>query len=81
MPSFLESGKLRLSPEEAANHRAAARRLHATCEMVVDLTQPIDLDDWVLVQLASAALAGDVGLLESAIAKVETEIQSRRQRD
>jgi len=41
MLDLLESGKLRISPEAASAYRAAADRLHETCEIALDLTQPI----------------------------------------
>lgn len=79
MPNFLESGKLQLSREEASAYRAAATRLHETCEMALDLTQPITVEEWILLEVAHAALAGDIGLLDCVVAKVEAEIESRKQ--
>ena len=77
MPDLLESGKLQLSREEASAYRAAADRLHETCEMALDLTQPITVEDWILLAVAHAALAGDLGPLDGVVAKVEAEIVAR----
>jgi len=77
MPDLLESGKLQLSPEEASAYRAAADRLHETCEMALDLTQPITVEDWIFLEIAHAALAGDFDHLDSVVAKVEAEIKLR----
>ena len=77
MPDLLESGKLQLSPEEASAYRAAADRLHETCEMALDLTQAITVEDWIFLEVAYAALAGDFDHLDSVIVKVEAEIESR----
>lgn len=81
MPDLLESGTLQLSREEASAYRAAATRLHETCAMALDLTQPIPVEDWILLEVAHAALEGNLELLDGVIAKVEAEIQSRRQLD
>ncbi len=81
MPYLLESGKLQLSREEASAYRAAADRLHETCEMALDMRQPITVEDWILLEIAHAALAGDLGLLDCVVAKVEAEIESRTQRN
>jgi len=80
MPDLLESGRLQLSREEASSYRAAGDRLHETCGMVLDLTQPITVEDWIFLEIAHAALAGDLGLLDCVVAKVEAEIESRMQR-
>ena len=77
MPHLLESGKLQLSREEASTYRAAADRAHDACEMTLDLTQPITVEDWIFLEIAHAALAGDLGLLDCVVAKVEAEIESR----
>jgi hypothetical protein len=77
--SILESGKLRLSPEEVSSYRAAADRLHEACEMALDLTQVITVEDWIFLEVANAALTGDLGLLDGAIAEVEAAIQLRTQ--
>ena len=81
MPSFLESGKLRLSPDEASSYCAADDRLHETCAMALDLTQPITVGDWILLEVAKAALAGDLSLLDRVIAKIEVEMESRTLRN
>ncbi len=81
MPALLESGKLQLSREEASAYRTAADRLHETCEMVLDLTQPIPVEDWIFLEIAHAALAGDFDHLDSVVAKVEAEIESRTLRN
>ena len=80
MPDLLESGKLQLSREEASAYCAAADRLHETCEMAPDLTQPITVEHWIFLEIAHAALAGDLGLLDCVVAKVEAAIESRTQR-
>lgn len=77
MPHLLESGKLQLSREEASAYRAAADRLHEICEMALDLRQPITVEDWIFLEIAHAALAGDLDLLDCVVAKVEAEIESR----
>jgi hypothetical protein len=46
MPDLLESGKVQLSREKASAYCAAAGRLHEVCEMALDLTQPITVEDW-----------------------------------
>ena len=79
MPVLLESGKLQLSREEASAYRTAADRLHKTCEMVLYLTQPIPVEEWIFLEIAHAALGGDVGPLDCVIAKVETAILRRQQ--
>ena len=60
----MESRKLQLSGEEASTYRAAADRLHETCGMALDLTQPITVEDWIFLETAHAALTGDLGLLD-----------------
>ncbi len=77
MPDLLESGKLQLSREDARAYRAAADRVHETCEMALDLTQPITVEDWILLEIAQAAFAGDLSLLDCVVAKIEAEIESR----
>jgi hypothetical protein len=64
----LEYGKLQLSCEEAATYRAAAERLHETCEMALDLAQPISVEEWIVLEVAHAALAGELGLLDDPAA-------------
>jgi len=81
MPTVLECGKLRLSSEEAAVSRAAADRLHEACEMALDLAQPITIEDWILLETARAALAGELGVLDAVVAKIEAEIGSRTLRN
>ena len=79
VPSVLESGKLQLSPAEVVSHRAAAKRLREACEIGLDLTQPLNVDDWILLELAYAAQDGHPEFLESVIATVQAEIDLRRQ--
>lgn len=79
MPSILESGKLRLSPEEADVYSPAAQRLHVACEIALDLAQPIGVDDWILLAVARAAIDGNFGPLDSVIGSVEAAIKSRKQ--
>lgn len=59
MPYFLESGKLQLTPNEADVYRGAASRLQSSCEVALNLMQPISAEDWTLLHVAQAALAGD----------------------
>jgi hypothetical protein len=49
--------------------------------MVLDLSQPITVEDWIFLEIAHAALAGDLGLMDYVVAKVEAEIESRTQRN
>ena len=79
MPHVLESGRLELSLGEAAGYHAAAERLHKTCETALDLAQPITAEEWIFLELAQAALEGNLELLERVITKVEAEIHSREQ--
>lgn len=81
MPDFLESGKLRLTPDEADAYREAASRLQESCEVALDLTQPISLEDWSLLHVAQAALAGDLEPLDQIIDTIETAIRSRPNRN
>ena len=81
MPNLLESGNLRLSLEEGSIYRSAADRLYETGEMVLDLRQPVTVDEWMFLEVTHAALEGDLELLDGVIAKVEAEIQSRKQPD
>jgi hypothetical protein len=48
--------------------------------MGLDLTQPITAEEWIFLELASAALSGNLGPLEAAIAKIEAELRSRKPR-
>jgi hypothetical protein len=80
MASILESGKLQLSPEEAVAYGRAADRLHESCQMTIDLKMPITIEEWIFLRLADAAIGGDVNDLDSVIAKVQNEIQSRTKR-
>lgn len=80
VPSIRESGKLTLSPKEAATYRAAAERLGEACDMVLDLTQPITVEEWILLEAAHTALNGQYKPLDEIIGKVEAEVQSRRRR-
>ena len=79
MARVLESGKLKLSAEEAVTYRAAAERLHEACEITLDLGHPITSDDWILVLAAHAALQGDVAVLDDVIATLRRAIQGRKQ--
>ena len=80
MASLLESGMLLLSPEEAASYRAAAARLHESCQFSLDLKKPITIEDWLFLWLADAALKGDLSNLDRTIARVQDEIQRRKNR-
>jgi hypothetical protein len=74
----LESGKLRLSPEELIGYRTAVDRLHESCQMTIDLQSPITTDEWVLLRLADCALKGEFSTPERIIARVQSEIEGRR---
>ena len=60
MPSVLESGMLRLTPEEVETYHDAARWMHKVWDMPLDLTQPIRDMDWYNLGFAKAAMAGDL---------------------
>jgi hypothetical protein len=77
----LESGKLRLTCEDAGAYRAAADHLHETCETVLDLTQPITIDELILLRITHAAIEGDLKPLDRVIAKIEAEIRVRKRLD
>jgi len=77
MADLLESGKLRLSREEVSRYRSAADRLHETCAMALDLTQPITVTDLILLSVAKAGLDGDISALDLVIAKVEDAIKQK----
>lgn len=47
--------------------------------MALDLTQPIPVEDWIFLELAHAALAGDLGWVDCVIAKVDAEIRNRQE--
>lgn len=68
MPGFLESGKLQLTADEAGAYRSAARRLQEACEVALDLSQPISIEDWTLLHVAQAGLAGDLEPLDESSA-------------
>ena len=71
---------LLLSPEEAASYRAAATRLHESCQVSLNLNMPITIEDWLFLRLADAALKGDLSDLDRTIARVQDEIQRRKNR-
>jgi hypothetical protein len=77
MPDLLESGKLKLSAEEAKNYRSAAAHLHETCAMALDLAQPVTVTDLILLSVAKAGLDGDTAAVELVIAKVEGAIRQK----
>jgi hypothetical protein len=79
VPCILESGKLQLSPEEVSTYRAATDRLHEACEMALDLTQSITIEDGLCLEVSGAALGGNLEPLDGAIATVEERIQLRKQ--
>jgi hypothetical protein len=81
MPNFLESGKLQLTPDEADAYRLAASRLQESCEVALDLTRPISVQDWTLLHVAQEALAGDLDPLDQLIGTIETAIRSRASRN
>ena len=80
MPHFLESSKLELTPDEAAIYRAAADRLREATDTALDLTQPVSVEDWILIRVADAALAGNARVLDQVIEVVELAAKSRRLR-
>jgi len=45
--------------------------------MALDLSQSITMEDWIVLEVAHAALGGDLSLLDGVIAKVETEFDLR----
>jgi hypothetical protein len=49
--------------------------------MVLDLTQPVTVEDWVFLEIAHAALAGDLGVMDCVVVKVGAEIESRTLRN
>jgi hypothetical protein len=81
MPDLLESGKLQLSREEASTYHVAADRLHERCEIALDLTLPITVEDWMFLEIAHGALAGDLDPLDCVVAKVEAELELRKHRN
>jgi hypothetical protein len=48
--------------------------------MPLDLRLPITSEEWLFLQLADACLGGDCRPLDSAIAKIQEEVESRRNR-
>ena len=64
-----------------SSYHAAADRLHEACEMALDLTQPITIEDWLCLEVSGAALGGNLEALDGAIAIVEARIQSMKQPD
>ena len=49
--------------------------------MALDLTQPITIEDWLCLEVSGAALGGNLGPLDGAIAIVEARIRSLKQPD
>jgi hypothetical protein len=80
MATILESGKLQLSPEEVISYREAADHLHDSCQMPLDLSSPITLEEWLLLWLADAALGGDLSNLDRMLERIQDEIRLRNQR-
>jgi hypothetical protein len=80
VPSILESSKLHLSSEEVSTYRAAAERLCEACEIALDLTQPITVDQWMFLEVACAAIDGHFEPLDRVIAKVQAEVELRKVR-
>ena len=80
MATILESGKLQLSPEEVISYREAADHLHDSCQMPLDLSSPITLEEWLLLWLADAALGGDLSNLDRMLEHIQEEIRARNQR-
>jgi len=78
MPEVLESGKFRLTAEEAVSYQAAAARVREACEIVVDLRSPITADDWTLVLAAHVALEGRLAHLDQVIAVLQTASDRRK---
>jgi predicted sugar kinase len=80
MATILESGKLQLSPEEVISYRRAADHLHDSCQMPLDLSSPITLEEWLLLSLTDAALEGDLSNLDRMLERIQDEIRLRNQR-
>jgi len=81
MPCFLESGRLQLTPNEADAYREAASHLRESCDVALDLTQPLSVEEWTLLQVTQAALAGDLEPLDELISTIETTIRTRANRN
>jgi hypothetical protein len=62
----IQQTAVRARRETIAYHRAADRP-HEACEVSVDLSKPISLDDWNLLRLARVALADETRLLDDVI--------------
>jgi len=80
MATILESGKLQLSPEEVTSYRGAADHLHDSCQMPLDLSSPITLEEWLLLRLTAAALGGNLSDLDRILEHIQDEIRLRSQR-
>lgn len=74
-----ESGLIILSSDEQRALVNAAQHLRETGDMVVDLTQPIRLDELMFLKVAQAAIDGDDELLDAVIAKLQERIRCLHQ--
>ncbi len=70
-----ESGLFILSPDEQRALVNAAQHLRETGDMLVDLTQPICLDELMFLKVAQAAIDGDDELLDAVIATLQERIR------
>jgi len=80
MATILESGKVQLSPEEVISYRGAADHLHDSCQMPLDLSSPVTLEEWLLLHLTEAALRGGLSNLDRMLDHIQDEIRLRNQR-
>ena len=80
MATILESGRLQLSPEEVMSYREAADQLHDSCQLPLDLSSPITLEEWLLLCLTDAPLGEDLGNLDRMLERIQDEIRVRNQR-
>ncbi len=78
MPQVLESGRIWLAPDEPGDYRQAAAHLQEFRERALDLRRPLTVDEWILLQLAHAAIAGAVDPLNDVIDAVTATIARRR---
>lgn len=70
-----ESGLIILSSDEQRALVNAAQHLRETGDMLVDLTQPICLDELMFLKVAQAAIDGDDELLDAVIATLQERIR------
>jgi hypothetical protein len=71
-----EAGLVILAPQEQHAFVRAAQHLRETCEMVIDLAQPISEHDLIFLQVAQAVVTGDTQLLDVLNVKIEQRIRA-----